>query len=320
MPSFIIDCDPGHDDAVAIVVAANHLDVIGVTTVFGNSTIENTTRNALNILDAAGSPHIPVAAGAAGPLVGPAKTGEGIHGKSGLDGATLPETTRRPVETDAADFIIQASHEHDDLVVIAVAPETNLAIALERDPSLPSRISEISIMGGSTSHGNATAAAEYNIFADPEAAARVFESGIPIRMVGLNVTSTFGISQPDLDLLHSGDGIGRELAGALQFYLDRQTSTYERSYAPMHDTCAVIPYINSDWLDYQRLHVVVECEGTHTRGMTLCDQRGSVIGGGIVGSQPPNALVAITADADAIIQQVVTDLRQSQSAAGNGTK
>ena len=241
MTSFIIDCDPGHDDAVAIVVAAHHLDVIGLTTVFGNSTLENTTRNALDILDGAGFEHIPVAAGAAGPLIGPAKTGEGIHGKSGLDGATLQASSRQAIDQDAADFIIQASHEHDDLVVIAVAPETNLAIAMERDPTLASRLSEISIMGGSTSHGNATAAAEYNIYADPEAAARVFESGVPIRMVGLNVTSSFGITQSELDRLHAGGGIGRELAGALQFYLDRQTSTYERSYAPMHDTCAVIP-------------------------------------------------------------------------------
>ncbi|MEM7365217.1 MAG: nucleoside hydrolase [Pseudomonadota bacterium] len=308
MTSFIIDCDPGHDDAVAIVVAGRHLDVIGVTTVFGNSTIENTTRNALNILDGAGLEHIPVAAGASGPLVGPAKTGEGIHGKSGLDGATLPESSREAIDQDAADFIIQASHEHDDLVIIAVAPETNLAIALERDPTLASRVSEISIMGGSSTHGNATAAAEYNIYADPEAAARVFESGIPIRMVGLNVTSTFGVTQTELDRLHAADGIGRELAGALQFYLDRQTSTYERSYAPMHDTCAVIPYISPSWIEYQPLHVVVECAGTHTRGMTLCDMRGSVIGGGIENSQSANAQVALTADADAIIAQVVADL------------
>ncbi|MEE2914074.1 MAG: nucleoside hydrolase [Pseudomonadota bacterium] len=308
MTSFIIDCDPGHDDAVAIVVAGRHLDVIGVTTVFGNSTIENTTRNALNILDGAGFEHIPVAPGASGPLFGLAKTGEGIHGKSGLDGATLPGSTREAIDQDAADFIIQASHEHDDLVIISVAPETNLAIALERDPTLASRVSEISIMGGSTTHGNATAAAEYNIYADPEAASIVFESGIPIRMVGLNVTSTFGVTQTELDKLHAANGIGRELAGALQFYLDRQTSTYEHSYAPMHDTCAVIPYINPLWIEYHPLHVVVECAGTHTRGMTLCDTRGSVIGGENENSQTPNAQVAIMADADAIIAQAIADL------------
>ena len=308
MTSFIIDCDPGHDDAVAIVVAGRHLDVIGVTTVFGNSTIENTTRNALNILDGAGFEHIPVAAGASGPLVGLAKTGEGIHGKSGLDGATVPGSSREAIDQDAADFIIQASHEHDDLVIIAVAPETNLAIALERDPTLASRVSEISIMGGSTTHGNATAAAEYNIYADPEAASIVFESGIPIRMVGLNVTSTFGVTQTELDRLHAANGIGRELAGALQFYLDRQTSTYEHSYAPMHDTCAVIPYINPLWIEYKPLHVVVECVGTHTRGMTLCDTRGSVIGGENENSQTANAQVAIMADADAIIAQAIADL------------
>ena len=310
MTSFIIDCDPGHDDAVAIVVAAHHLNVIGLTTVFGNSSIENTTRNALDILDGAGFEHIPVAAGASGPLIGQTKTGEAIHGKSGLDGATLPTSTRQAIEQDAADFIIQASHEHDDLVIIAVAPETNLAIAMERDPTLASRLTEISIMGGSTSHGNATAAAEYNIYADPEAAVRVFESGVPIRMVGLNVTSTFGITQTELDKLHAGTGIGRELAGALQFYLDRQTSTYERSHAPMHDTCALIPYINPEWIEYQPLHVVVECMGAHTRGMTLCDLRGSVVGGGIANSENSNAQVAISANTTAIIEQVVSDLLQ----------
>ena len=162
----LIDCDPGHDDAVAILYAARHLDLVGISTVHGNNTVENTTRNALAILELAG-----------------------------LDGADVPEPKRRPVDMHAVDFIIDMGRRHrGELVLATIGPETNVAMALRREPRLKDWLQEITVMGGSTGPGNVTPAAEFNIYCDPEAAWAVFNSGIPIRMVGLNVTRRTGVS------------------------------------------------------------------------------------------------------------------------------
>lgn len=311
MSHFILDCDPGHDDVVALLTAARHLDLVGVTTVFGNSTVANTTRNALAVLDAAGLGHIPVAMGAAGPLTGTARSAEAVHGKTGLDGASFPASGREPLDIDAAEFIRQQAELHDDLVIIAVAPETNVATALTRYPELATRLQGISVMGGSTDIGNATPAAEFNILADPEAAAIVFDSGVPITMVGLNVTTTFGFEQHHLELLRdSGSAVAREVAGALSFYLGRVSSMYERTSAPVHDACAVIPFIHPDLIRHEPLHVAVECEGTLTRGMTVCDLRGATAKEGIQPASPANARVAMSADAESIIALLLDTLMQ----------
>ncbi len=312
MSHYIIDCDPGHDDAVAILTAAHCLDLVGVTTVFGNSTIRNTTKNAINLLDAAGLSHIPVAAGAAGPLVGELHSGETVHGKSGLDGANLPPSTRSVHALDAADFIREAAMTHDDLVIIAVGPETNVATALSRYPELRARIKGISIMGGSTHIGNATPAAEFNILADPEAAAAVFDSGIPITMVGLNVTTSFGVTARDLErLCESQSLVAREVGGALQFYLSRQSAIYaERGFAPVHDVCAVLPFTHPALIQHKPMHVVVECEGRYTRGMTVCDQRGVISGEGIALTEPANTMVAVSADGAGVVEVLLDTLLQ----------
>lgn len=309
MTHYILDCDPGHDDAVAMLVAARYLPLVGVTTVFGNSSVENTTRNALAILDAAGLAHIPVAAGAPGPLAGQRRSGETIHGKSGLDGASLPASNRRPVALSAAEFIADQAMRYDDLVIISVAPETNLAQALTDCPPLRARIREISIMGGSTTSGNATAAAEFNILADPDAAGIVFESGIPITMVGLNVTTSFGLTSALVQKLAGHSAlVTREIAGALKFNLSRQSAIYERDFAPVHDICAVLPYTHPGLMTYEPMHVAVECKGEYTRGMTVCDQRGVIAGEGIEISKPPNARVAVACDGPAIINVLMAAL------------
>lgn len=309
MTHFILDCDPGHDDAVALLVAAHHLNLVGVTTVFGNSTVENTTRNALAIVDAAGLDHIPVARGAAGPLEGELHSGEIVHGKTGLDGANLPLTSRQPVDEDAPDFIIRMAREYDDLVIIAVAPETNLAEALLRDPDLPDHVRHISIMGGSIDIGNATPAAEFNILADPEAASIVFGAGIPITMAGLNVTTSFGISTAHVARLTGSDSrVAAEIGGALAYYLARQADLYGRDFAPLHDVCAVAPFIDPAFVSYRDLHVGVECTGELTRGMTVCDRRGVIAKEGIEPARPANAGVAISADGDAIVSLVLDTL------------
>src|SRR5215470_9786809 len=166
----LIDCDPGHDDAVAILFAARHLNLIGVTTVHGNNTVENTARNALAIMELAGI-DVPLAMGCAGPLAQTRVGAAPVHGKSGLDGAELPEPKRQRVPAHAVDFIIDmASRHRRELVLASIGPETNVALALRREPRLAGWLREITVMGGSTGTGNITAAAEFNIYCDPEAA------------------------------------------------------------------------------------------------------------------------------------------------------
>src|SRR5262245_21856381 len=208
----LIDCDPGHDDAVAILFAARHLELVGVTTVHGNNTLENTTRNALAILELAGLA-VPLAVGCATPLAQPSVASAAVHGNSGLDGTDLPEPTRGPLSTHAVDFIIEMAERYrGDLILATIGPQTNLALALRREPRLKDWLGEIAVMGGSTGAGNVTAAAEFNIYCDPEAAWSVFHSGVPIRMVGLNVTRRTGFNEADIDLLR---GSRRKVAAVI---------------------------------------------------------------------------------------------------------
>jgi inosine-uridine nucleoside N-ribohydrolase len=234
---FIIDCDPGHDDALALMLAATYLDVIGITTVFGNTSVANTTRNALALMEAAHF-DVPVYAGCAGPLTGPLVNAESVHGKSGLDGADFAAPNRSAEDTDAVTFIVESARQFDDLTVIAPA-------------------------------------AEFNVYADPEAARDVFRSGASLRMAGLNVTSTFGIEATHIAQLRAHKGlVARELGGALDFYLTRVGDLRRRNFAPVHDVCAVLPFTHPELIRHQEMHVDVETQGEITRGMTVCDQRG----------------------------------------------
>src|SRR3954453_3312992 len=275
----LIDCDPGHDDAVALLFAARHLDLVAVTTVHGNNSLENTTRNALAVLELAGI-DVPVAAGCAEPLVQvPAQRGH-VHGKTGLDGADIPAPARRPIDSHAVDLIIElASRHRGELVVALIGPQTNFAVAVKREPRLKQWVREVTIMGGSTGLGNITPAAEFNIHCDPEAASVVFESGIPIRMVGYNVTRQTGFDAGDIERLRAS---GRKVAGVIgdlmEFYLAGQNRVFGLSVAPVHDVCAVVPYVAPDiapgLIRYVETSVKVELAGVHTRGMTVCDLRG----------------------------------------------
>ncbi|RPG50356.1 MAG: pyrimidine-specific ribonucleoside hydrolase RihA [Gammaproteobacteria bacterium TMED1] len=308
MSSYIIDCDPGHDDAVALLFAAKSLSLHGITTVFGNSNVTNTTRNALALLNTAGL-KIPVARGARQPLKGSIRSAEHIHGKSGLDGADLKDGKIKPEKKEAHDFLIEAADDVQDLVIIAIGPLTNVAMAIEKEPKIMSYIKEISIMGGSTSFGNVSATAEFNIFADPEAAQIVFSSGIPLRMAGLNVTSTFGISAQQVATLSKSSGfLPRQIGLALNYYLTQQSKIYNRSYAPLHDICAVIPYTHKELIQYQFMHVDVECEGQLTRGQTVCDQRNLFKQVSSKSQQKPNCDVAIASKGEAIIDLVLQSL------------
>jgi inosine-uridine nucleoside N-ribohydrolase len=304
----LIDCDPGHDDAVAILFAARHLDLVGVTTVHGNNSVDNTTRNASAVLDLAGL-DVPLAVGCADPLAQRRAMAAAVHGKSGLDGADLPEPQRRPVEAHAVDFIIEmASRHRDELVLATIGPETNVALALRREPRLRDWLREITVMGGSTGPGNVTTAAEFNMHCDPEAAWAVFNSGVPIRMVGLNVTRRTGFDQADVERMKaSGRKVASVIADLMAFYLARQRERHGLDVAPMHDVCAIVPYVDATLIEYLHTRVDIELAGTHTRGMTVCDLRPARRS--VAKDEPAaNALVAVDAQSRQLIEQVIGTL------------
>lgn len=310
LPKLLIDCDPGHDDAVAILYAARRLDVVGITTVHGNNTLANTTRNALALLELAGLT-IPVAAGCAEPLVGPRQASAPVHGATGLDGAELPPPTRRPLDVHAVDFIIEtASRLRGELVLAVIGPETNVALALKREPRLATWLREITIMGGSTTRGNVTPAAEFNIHCDPEAAAIVFGCGAPIRMVGLDVTRRTGLDEADIARLKgSGRRVAAVVADLIAFYLARQRERRGAGVvAPMHDVCAVVGLVDPTLLTTVEARVEVELAGRYTRGMTVCDLRPPGLMRDGPGTGPANARVAVEADSRRLIDAVVTAL------------
>jgi inosine-uridine nucleoside N-ribohydrolase len=302
MAKLVIDCDPGHDDAVAILYAARHHELLGITTVHGNSSLENTTRNALRVLTLAGL-DVPVAAGCAGPLVGQPFHASHIHGTSGLDGALLPEPSRGPLETHAVDFLIEIARQHrGELVVAVVGPATNVAVALLREPRLKEWVRAFTVMGGSTSWGNISPAAEFNVYADPEAAAALLASGVPIHLVGLNVTRQVGFSADDLEALRGRGGhTAQTIAALLQFYLERGEDTYGLGVAPMHDSCAIVAHTAPELLSFEHIHVAVELASPLTRGMTVCDLRGYRGTDALT----PNAHVAVAADGRAIMAHVL---------------
>lgn len=308
---FLIDCDPGHDDALAILYACARLDVVGITTTFGNQSVDRTTHNTLSLCTLAGL-SVPVAAGASGPLSSAFVDASDLHGRTGLDGAELPPPDRDAIDRGAAEHIVELSRQWPgELVIIATGPLTNVATALQADTSLASRLAGVSVMGGSIGAGNVTPVAETNTYADPEAARVVLRSGVPLWLVGLTVTTTVGATADILTALRATGGrMAGVLAGAFDYYLTRQQRVYGRNLAPFHDVCAVLPFTDPELIEYRSAHVDVELDGTLTRGMTVADFR-NVPDIGLAhvrSSRPDNALVAVSADGPEIVRRVLVEI------------
>jgi inosine-uridine nucleoside N-ribohydrolase len=269
----ILDCDPGHDDAIAIVVAARHTKLLGITTVAGNAPLESTTRNAIVVRDLLGI-DVPVHAGANRPLVAPPRHAGYIHGESGLDGADLPTPSGPPASRDGVAFIIDTVRAHDGVWLVAIGPLTNIALALRSAPDLAARIGGISLMGGGL-FGNHTASAEFNIWADPDAAAIVFAYGGPLVMAGLDVTHQFLATPERIDVVRALPGrLAATLADLLQFFSHTYVSRHgDMGGAAVHDPCAVMALTHPALFTRSFAHVAVETVGEHTRGMTVIDQR-----------------------------------------------
>ena len=308
MQRVLIDCDPGHDDAMAILYAARHLDLVAITTVHGNAPLENTTRNALSLCTLARL-NVPVSAGADRPLVQPQLQKQTLHGKSGIDGAELPEPDRDVTGEHAALTIIrEARRAPGELMLIAVGPLTNVALALRLAPDLPDLLKGISIMGGSTTAGNVTPTAEFNVWADPEAAAAVFGCGRAVMMAGLNVTRQALISSPHVARLRSTSGpVGKVMGDLQEFYAQRSSAIHGLAGAPMHDACAVVPFAHPNLIQHRECHVHVELASPQVRGTTICDLRFLKSPPSAVARPqlPSNALVAIEIDGTAVVDAVV---------------
>lgn len=307
--TIILDCDPGIDDALAIVYAlgSDDLELAGITTVAGNVSLEKTTANALRLRDYLGASWVPVVAGSAVPLLRPPLTAEHVHGDDGLRGAALPAASSSPRPGHATDFIIETVLARPgEITLVATGPLTNVALAIRREPRLVPQVRDFVIMGGSTTRGNATPAAEFNIAVDPEAAAIVFAAGWTVTMVGLDVTLQ---AIAHTGILNRLSGLGRLseelLLPCLRGYADGQepaviggvadqstTGSPPIARGPaVHDVCAVAYVARRELLGCTPARVEVETAGRWTAGMTVTDF--------LAPADARNSLVATTIDVPA---------------------
>ena len=289
----VLDCDPGHDDMVAILLAAAdpRIELRAITTVAGNGTLEHTTRNALLTCTHAGIRDVPVAAGCAAPLLGALRTAGDVHGASALDGADLGEPAVAAVDAHAVDLLAHVLRAATaPVAVVATGPLTNVALLLRRHPELAAAIGEIVVMGGSMGAGNVRPLAEFNIFVDPEAAHVVFSSGLPVTMCGLDVTHQ-ALATPAVlaELTELDTPLSRLVVDLLGFFADRYLELWGFEAAPVHDPVAVARVIDPAIVSCVPAHIAIELAGAHTRGATAVDRFG-------VTGQTPNALVALELD------------------------
>lgn len=275
----IIDCDPGHDDAMAILwaLASPQIKVLAVTTVAGNQTIEKVTNNAIKVLTKARRLDIPVAMGAKQPLIRKLVVGgEVVHGSSGLEGPVLPECGFEPSKLTALELLIKTIEESEEKVtLVPIGPLTNIATLLIVRPDLKEKIERLSIMGGGAYMGNWTPAAEYNIWADPEAAKVVFNSGLPIIMSGLDVTHKAYITREENEVLRAQGNELSVFAAELIDYFSRYH--YEVEGFPgctMHDPTAIVVLLHPEIFTGITCNVDVEVSGELTTGMTVVDTIG----------------------------------------------
>jgi inosine-uridine nucleoside N-ribohydrolase len=296
-----MDCDPGHDDAMALLLAlaSPELELLGVTTVAGNQTLAKTTANALRVLELAGRGDIPVAAGADRPLLRTLVVAASVHGETGLDGPDLPPPSGAPVAAHAIDFLAERLAASDrPVTLVPTGPLTNVALLLARYPDIGERIERIVLMGGAIAEGNVTPAAEFNIWADPEAAQKVFDSGLDVTMVGLDVTHRALMRPEHAETLRAAGRVGEVVAELWAFYHRHHTRVYDFPGTPVHDALALAHVIRGDLLTTRRCHVAIDCASELCRGRTVVDLWH-------VTGREPNAHVATDVDGPAFLDLLV---------------
>jgi inosine-uridine nucleoside N-ribohydrolase len=281
------------------VIPSTSSSGLGITTVHGNQTVEKTTANALRVLEFAGF-DVPVARGAAAPLVRASQVAAHVHGESGLDGPDLPAAVGRPVEAHAIDFLAERLLAAPaPVTLIPTGPLTNVALLLALHPDVTERIERVVLMGGAIAEGNITPAAEFNIWADPEAAARVFASGLDVTMVGIDVTHRALLTTAHADTLRAAGRVGTMVAELRDFYQRFHSRVYDFAGTPVHDAMAVAHVIDGSLLTTQHRHVAVDCASELCRGRTVVDLWK------VTGAEP-NAHVAVDVDAGGFLDLLVT--------------
>ncbi|AGH39276.1 Purine nucleosidase [Bibersteinia trehalosi USDA-ARS-USMARC-188] len=274
----ILDCDPGHDDAIAMMLAWGNpnIDLLAVTTVVGNQTLEKVSRNALAVAEIANIRHIPFAKGCPRPLVREVENAPDIHGDSGMDGPLLPEPTQQFSDKHAALLIIELvmSYPPKTITLVPTAGLTNIALAARLEPRIIERVKEVVLMGGGYHTGNWSAVAEFNIKIDPEAAHIVFNAGWKVTMVGLDLTHQ-ALATPDVVARFAAlnSKAGKFVVELLEFFGKMYKQAQNFDSPPVHDACAVAYVIDPTLIEVQQVPVNIELTGTHTLGMTVADFR-----------------------------------------------
>ena len=300
--NIILDCDPGHDDAIAILLAcySPKLNLLGVSTCSGNQTVEKTSINASNLLHYFLKENIPLAVGNPTPLVRESRICPEIHGESGLDGFDFPKYEHKYSDLKGYELIIKLLKENDDVIMVTTGPMTNLALAIKHEPSVVNRIKEIVLMGGSTNEGNVTKAAEFNILVDPEAADICFSCGVPLRMLGLNVTRQILVKDEIVEQAKKLHTRGSDLfVKLMKVFNYNQRAFFGLEAGPLHDPATIVSLINDNTFRFEKMNVRIDTSFTDKAGKTICSNK-----------EPYNALVAIDVNLDEYWKEVFNHLKK----------
>lgn len=298
MRKVIFDCDPGLDDAIAMMILCqSEFELLGVTTVAGNHVIEKTTKNALDLLALYGCPEVPVAKGADRPLIQELHIADFVHGPNGLGEVDLPPAARKPEPDHAVEWMRKTMMASDEKVtLIAIGPLTNLGLLLRMYPEVKEKIELIALMGGSTTFGNISPVAEANVGHDPEAAQIVFSSGLPIQMSGLNLTFKMFIYDEEIERIEKLDTTVSRAAAKFLWYHAAFAKRMGLDVDQMHDTCAVVPLLYPELFKGRKAKVTVDTGWGPGRGQTIADFR--------VTETDANVLVFEDVDRDAVMEKV----------------
>lgn len=305
--TILLDCDPGQDDALAILMALaspEEVELLAVTTVGGNVPLAKVSRNARQIVELAGRPDVPVHAGCPRPILKALETAEYVHGESGIDGYDFPPPERPLAPGHAVDVIVATLTERPagSVTLVAIGPLTNLALAIVKAPEIVPRIARVVVMGGAIGLGNATPAAEFNIYVDPHAAAVVFECGAPIVMFGLDVTHQVVVTpERRARIAALGNRTGAAAAGMMEFFSRFDMTRYGLGGGLLHDPCTIAWLIRPSLFSGRDCHVAIETEGRHSAGRTLVDWWPRM-------ERQANAFVADAVDVDGFFDLLVERL------------
>lgn len=299
----ILDCDPGHDDAIALLLScySEKLDLLAVTTAAGNQTIEKTSKNALNLLNFFNRSDIPLAKGSSSPLVRKIMTCPEIHGESGLDGFTFPRYEEKYDSREGYQLIIDTLLANEEVTVVTTGPMTNLALAIQHTPEILPHIKEIVLMGGSTTDGNITKAAEFNILVDPEAANICFTSGVPLRMLGLNVTRQILVTDEVVEEASKINTKGSDLfVKLMKVFNENQRNFFGLSAGPLHDPATIVSLIDENAFVFEDMNVEIDTSNTELAGKTICSKN----------KKPYNTKVATKVDVNRYWSNIYEHLRR----------